>query len=79
MGDGWHLERDQERTGRSRVMRARHAFARPCMDVQRLRMAARLIRLNPRESAVPSSMDVGWGIGALAGLRRIQGEMERLY
>ena len=79
MGDGWHLERDQERTGRSRVMRARHAFARPCMDVQRLRMAARLIRLNPRESAVPSSMDVGWAIGGLTGLRRIQGEMERLY
>jgi NAD-dependent SIR2 family protein deacetylase len=36
---------------------------------------ARLIRLNPRESAVPSSMDVGWAIGALEGLLRIQDEM----
>jgi len=38
---------------------------------------ARLIRLNPRESAVPSSMDVGWSIGALEGLQRIQQEMQR--
>lgn len=38
---------------------------------------ARLIRLNPRGSAVPSSMDVGWAIGALEGLQRIQQEMQR--
>jgi NAD-dependent SIR2 family protein deacetylase len=39
---------------------------------------ARLIRLNPRECAVPSSMDVGWAVGALAGLQQIQQEVDRL-
>lgn len=32
---------------------------------------ARIIRINPRESAVPSSRDVGISLGALDGLRRI--------
>ena len=31
----------------------------------------RLIRINPREAEVPSSMDVGIAVGALAGLRAI--------
>ncbi len=31
----------------------------------------RLVRLNPREAAVPSSLDVGIGVAALAGLRAI--------
>jgi len=33
----------------------------------------RLIRINVRESAVPTSGDVGLAVGALEGLRRIAG------
>jgi hypothetical protein len=36
----------------------------------------RLIRINPRESQVPSSMDVGLAIGSLDALRRIDLAME---
>lgn len=36
------------------------------------RFNGRLVRINPRESAVPTSLDVGLATGALAGLHSIQ-------